>query len=138
MSSPLAAAVIAKLANDATLTSLAPGGVFRDVAPQDTTGPYMIVTQMAHEDVYQQVKALGFESALYLVKAVQSSTSASGAMAAAARAHVLLQSANLTITGFNCMDVRREERVEYVEIDNEGDRRFQHRGGMYRVEASPA
>ena len=46
------AAVIAKLATDATLAGLAPGGVFRDMAPQSVTTPFVIVSQMAHEDDY--------------------------------------------------------------------------------------
>lgn len=126
------AAVIARLAGDATLTAAAPGGVYRDVAPQGASTPFVIVSQMAHEDDYA-LGAQAYERVLYLVKAVDLATSGTGAQAAADRVHALLQEATLTITGYRSMLVQREERVAYVEVVDGSDRRYQHRGGMYAV-----
>lgn len=134
--SAIDAAVIAKLASDATLTTLAPGGVFRDTAPQGVSTPFVIVTQMAHEDDYS-IGSQAFEQVTYLVKAVGLGTSASGTQAAADRIQTLLQGATLTITGYRSMLVQREERVAYVEVDDASDRRWQHRGGLYLVFAEP-
>jgi hypothetical protein len=130
-------ALIAKLAGDATLTGLAPGGVYREVAPQGVEEPFVIVQQMTHEDQYLLRRQSAFESVLYLVKAVQQSMSGSGAQAAADRIHTLLQNGSLTITGYTLTLLQREERIATVEIDEDRDLRYQHRGGLYRLIAEP-
>ena len=128
------AAIIAKLANDATLTTAAPGGVYRDIAPQGVASPFVIVTQMAHGDEYA-IGSQAYEELTYLVKAVGSGTSGNAAQTAADRIHALLQGATLTITGYRSLIVQRAERVGYVEVEDASDRRWQHRGGMYLVMA---
>lgn len=133
--SALEAAIIARLTADATLTALAPGGVFMDVSKQGVTYPCVIVTQTSHEDNYQLGNSAAYESALFLVKVVDASTAATAAEAAYRRVHTLLQLVTLTITGYTCLDCVREERTAYVELDADSDRRFQHRGGFYRVVA---
>ena len=130
-------ALIAKLAGDATLTGLAPGGVFREVAPQGVDEPFIIVQQMTHEDQYLLRRQAAFESVLYLVKVVQQSMSASGVQAAADRIQALLQNGSLTITGYTLTLLQREERIATVEIDEDRDLRYQHRGGLYRLIAEP-
>lgn len=131
-------ALIGALANDATLSALAPGGVFRGVAPQSVTAPYVIVDMVTAEDMPQLQFGTAFESLLYLVKAVAPGTSAGAAQSAADRVHVLLQNAVLSISGYRCMLCQREERIAYVEINNSSDLRYQHRGGLYRVMVDPA
>jgi len=128
------AAVIAKLATDATLTGLAPGGVFRDMAPQSVTTPFVIVSQMAHEDDYA-IGSQAFEQVRYMVKGVHLSTSGLTAQGVADRIQTILQGATLTITGYRSMLVQREERLAYTEVDDASDRRWQHRGGIYLVVA---
>jgi DNA-binding LytR/AlgR family response regulator len=130
-------ALIAKLTSDATLTAAAPGGVFRDMAPQSTTTPFVVVTQMSHVDAYA-IGSQAYEELLYLVKVVDQANSSSAAQTAADRVQTLLQGATLTITGYRSMLVQREERIVYVEVDDESDRRWQHRGGLYRVYAEAA
>ena len=126
------AALIARLASDATLTASAPGGVFRDTAPQGVSTPFVIVTQLTHEDVYA-IGSQAYESLVYLVKAVDLSTSGLAAQSAADRIQVLLQGATPTVTGYRVMLIQRDERVAYTEVDDAGDRRWQHRGGRYLV-----
>lgn len=130
------AAVIATLANDATLTSLAPGGVYREVAPQGISNPYVIISPMSHQDEYS-IGSQAFEELRYLVKGVDLSTSGSTVQTVANRIHVLLQNAVLTITDYKCLLVQREERIAYVEVDDDSDRRYQHRGGLYFVLVEP-
>lgn len=131
-------AVLARLEGDATLASLCPGGIYLDSAPHGVAEPFGIVTLTSHEDEYQ-ISGAGvepaYESALYLVKFVKEGETAAGAQACASRAHTLLQRKHelLTPTGYRCLELAREERVAYVEVVEQSDRRFQHRGGFYRV-----
>ena len=134
-SSAIDAALISRLSSDATLQGLAPGGVWRDIAPQGVQEPFIVVTQTSHEDAYQTIGATAYERVLYLVKAVQAAASGAGAQAAADRVHTLLQNHTLTITGYICLSCKRDERIAYVEVDEESDQRFQHRGGYYEVMA---
>lgn len=130
-------AIVARLAGDATLAGLAPGGVFRDVAPQGVVEPFVVVTQAAHEDEYQ-FRGLAWESYLYAIKAVHGATSGASAQSAADRIHALMQDASPTIAGFRTMLIQRDSRIAYVEVDDRSDRRYQHRGGLYRVVAEPS
>jgi len=136
-SSEIDAAVIAKLANDSTLSSLLPDGVYFGVAPSGRTA-FVVVSLIIHEDEYVY-EGRAYERALYLVKGVANDTSGVNMKAAAARIDVLLQDVPLTITGYTHMLTRREERIRYPETDSaEPDTIWQHRGGQYSVFASPS
>jgi len=131
------AAIVAKLAGDATLTALMPDGVFMDIAPSGTTR-FVIVSLATHEDDYMLGEA-AYEKSVYLVKAVERNISGTTVKAAAARIHALLQDVRLTIAGYVHMLTQREERIRYTEVDpDEPDTRWQHRGGRYAVFVSPA
>lgn len=135
---PIEEAVIAKLRADATLRTLAPGGVFQDIAPPAVGEPFVIVTLQAHQDIYEQDVASAepaMETGFVLVKAVGQATTRAAVKAAGARVHAVLQGATLTISGGHSMDVSRENRVAYVEAD--GPVRWQHSGGIYAVWADP-
>lgn len=125
-------AIIARLSSDAALAALAPGGVFRETAPQGATTPFVIVEGMTHRDEYA-IGSSAYEELIYLVKGIAQSTSGTSAQSIADRVQALLHGVTLTITGYRAMLVQREERVAYVEIDDESDRRWQHRGALYRV-----
>lgn len=127
-------ALVGKLTADATLAGLAPGGVYFEVAPQGVAEPFVVVQQMTHEDSYQLARSAAFESFLYLVKAVQASTSGATVQACADRIQALLQNGSLSATGYVLTLMQREERIRYVEIDEQRDQRYQHRGGLYRVQ----
>ena len=130
-------ALIAKLTGDATLMGLAPGGVYREVAPQGVAEPFIIVQQYTHEDQYLLRRQSAFESFAYLVKAVQQSLTASAVQACADRIQTLLQNGTLSPTGYTLTLMQREERIATVEIDEDRDLRYQHRGGLYRVIVEP-
>ena len=133
-------AVVNALKLDATLQTLAPGGVFRDVAPeavvtsalQAPSQVFGIVTLEAAPQVYG-FTGRAFEECTYLVKFVSPSTSPTGAQAAVDRAEVVL--ASLAVSGFAVTCSRRETRISYVEAD--GPVMWQHRGVSWFVAASP-
>lgn len=137
-------ALFARL-TDATLQALMPAGAFWDVS-QGSVTQFVIVSQLAHEDQYM-FGGVAFERFLYLVKAVEKITSATGNVKAAARRlHELLQcvtaaervTARLTIPGYDHEHTKRVERVKHTEVDEvDADIRWQHRGGHYEVLVSP-
>ena len=135
--SEIDAAVIAKLAGDATLLALMTDGVFMDIAPAGKT-KFVIVSQSTHADDYV-FEGGAFEDVTYLVKAVENSASGLTVKTAAARIHTLLQDVQLTITGYKHCLTRRSERIRYTEVDEvDGNIRWQHRGGRYAVVVSPS
>jgi len=138
MSTAIDQAVMAKLRGDTSLASLAPGGIYPDVAPKGAAdaGVFVVVGMQAHEDVAQLQGQTAYETPRYLVKAVGQGIDGAAAIAAYDRIHVLLQHQALTVTGFHWMDTVRESRVRYVEQD--GPISWQHVGGVYRVEADPS
>jgi hypothetical protein len=133
-------ALVNALKGDATLTVLAPGGVFRDVAPEavvtsslaDASQVFGLVTLQSSKRTYA-FGSPAFEDCLYLVKFVSPSTSPIGAQAAVDRAEVVLST--LAVSGFAVSCSRRDERIAYVESD--GPVFWQHRGVSWLVEASP-
>lgn len=134
-SSAIDAALLATLVNDATLAALMPDGVWIDEAKQGATR-FVIVSLITETDE-GDFDGRAYEDALYLVKAVEKSSSGSNAKTAAARIDVLLEDQALTATGYNWMATFREERVRYAEVDAvDASIRWQHRGGRYRVQMS--
>lgn len=130
-------ALISKLTSDVTLMTLAPGGVFREIAPQGATEPYIIVQMMRHSDEYLINRGEAFEEFTYMVKAVQRTTSGATVQSVSDRIHTVLQDSTMTITGYNLITMQREERIAYVELDENRDQRYQHRGGIYQVLVEP-
>ncbi len=141
--SALDIAVVNALKGDATLAGLAPGGIFRDVAPEavvsaaldDPNEVFGVVTLQSALDRHAlQPTSRALEECRYLVKFVSPSTSPVGAQAAADRAEVVL--ASLAATGYKVSCSRREERISFVEAD--GPVYWQHRGMSWLVVASPS
>jgi hypothetical protein len=138
--SALDTAVINALRGDATLTALAPGGVFRDEAPEaavnaaleDPDEVFGVVTLQSAPQHYTFTDR-AFEECRYLIKFVSPSTSPVGAQAALDRAEVVL--ATVTAAGFGISCSKREERISYIEVD--GPVRWQHRGVSWLIYASP-
>jgi hypothetical protein len=136
-SSQVDAAVIGRLLGDATLSSLMSDGVYWDVAAHGKTR-FVIVSQVDHSDE-PMLQGTAYERFLYLVKAVELSTSGANISAASARIQTLLHDATFAVTGYGLMVSRRVERVRYTEVDEvDRDIRWQHRGGQYEVMVSPS
>ena len=128
------AALVAKLAGDATLAGYMQSGafVFMDIAPPGSQ-KFVIVRLVTEEDV-QQFGGRSHEDALYEVEARMLSTAAGNIKAAAARIDVLLDHSTLTVAGYSLMALHREERIRTPEVDAVDAALVWHRrGGQYRL-----
>jgi len=124
------------------LMKLMPDGIFFDVAASSAT-QYVLIKVQASENE-RVFGGVGIERPLYLVKAVARNTSGASTHDAAARIDLLLngdrgQGGSFPgPTGFARCASSRVEYIRYAEIDTEDpDARWQHRGGLYDVHASP-
>jgi hypothetical protein len=135
-SSLIDSALIQKLANDAQLKSLLPDGVFFGEAPPNLRN-FAIVSIVEELDV-AEFQRRAIEDTLYEIKAVCFGTGATNDKAAAARIDALLEDQVLAVTGFDCVGMTREKRIRYPEPDDlDPSIRWQHRGGLYRVQMAP-
>lgn len=134
-SSAIDGALVSTLLNDATLMALMTDGVFFDEAKPNAQKFVLVSVVDAHDE--GKFGGRAYEDILYLVKAVELSTSGTNATSAAARIDVLLEDQMLSAAGYTWMTVHREARIRATEVD-EIDRsiRWQHRGGHYRVQMS--
>lgn len=129
-------AVVAKLEASAALMAAFPDGVWFGVAPPGLTKFVIVSLVIAEDDDVMGEADAGMQTQLFLVKAVERSTSAVNVAAGAVLIHTALQKQALTITGYSHMATRRVEHVEYPEVDEDTDERWQHCGGRYEVMAS--
>lgn len=124
------AAIYARLSGDATLTTLAPGGVWRNLAPTGTTGVIVVFTPVSANDAYTLGQRATTEHT-YLVKAVAPGESNNPASDAAARIDALLTDATITLAAGRVLSIRRSEIVTMTE--NDGGEMYQHAGGYYII-----
>lgn len=130
-------AVMSRLLNDATLTSLAPGRVHRDVAPEGTIeiGRFVVVNLQLEDDVPEQ-GGTAHVIARYQVKVVDRATTKTAAQAALDRIVALLHDAQYAIAGHTLMVSHKVARFALVELD--ADKVWQHRGIDLEVWADPS
>jgi hypothetical protein len=126
-------ALIGRLLADATLTTLAPGRVHLDFAPEGTPEPFVVVNLQIEQATLHQSET-AFVVGRYQVKAVHRSPSATAAKAVADRIDALLNHATFAIVGMALMACHRVERFGYVERD--ANYFWQHRGADYELWAS--
>lgn len=127
-------AVMTTLLNDATLTTLAPGRVHRDFAPEGTSAPFVIVNLQTEFPV-DEFGGHAYLVAQVQVKAVDQATTTTAAQTALDRCDALLNGTTLTIAGHTALTSKRIRRFGFVERD--GELRWQHRGADYEVWADP-
>ena len=133
-SSDIEAALVTKLAADATLAALLQSGaaVFMDEAPPG--GTKFVIVSLVDEVDEPMFGARAVEDALFMVKAVMLSTAGGNMKSAAARIDALLEQGTLTAAGYSLMTMRRESRIRVTEVDEiDASIRWYHRGGNYRV-----
>lgn len=130
------AALVGRLLSDAPLMALMPDGVFWDVATSGKTR-VVIVKLMSHT-VERVFNGRAYESPVYLVKAVERTTSSANVQAAARRIDAVLDGVRLIVAGYAFVDMAFDEYVRYAEVDaDNADARWQHEGAMYSAFASP-
>lgn len=134
-SSAIDTALYAALANDSTLMALMTDGVYWDVAESGKTKFVVVSLVVSPTDYAFQHSVM--EQPIYLVKAVERSATAANVRTAAARIRTLLDGVALSITGYDHLLTRLDERVRYTEVDDlDKNIRWQHWGGRYEVVAS--
>jgi len=111
MSSSLAAALQTFLQADATLIATCTGGVWMDPAPQAVTQPFVLLELVEGRD-----EGYGggprITGATFGITAVAPAASVAAARTGAARLDVLLDFANVSLTGFNMLGVRRVAPID--------------------------
>lgn len=127
-------ALYGALAGDSSLSTLAPGGVWRNVAPVGTKGVWVVYSWASEVDTYTFTER-AYCAFSYQVKAVAPGGSAGPAWAAAERIEDLLTDQPIAFDG-SLMELRREQVVSLTE--NDGGELFQHCGGFYRVTVQEA
>lgn len=116
-----------------SLNALGITGVYRMVAPQTATYPYVVFNEQAGVTSWM-FNASDYRSTVYQVKAVSVGHSGSVVAAANDRLDTLLNDKTLSLSGWTCERIRRESDVEYAE-ESEGVL-YQHCGGLYRIDIS--
>lgn len=118
------------LSGDATLSGLAPGGVWRGVAPGDASGVVVVFQNMGASDYYA-LASRAFTTLTYQVKAIAPGESSAPAWAAAERIEALLTDKPLAIPSGSLMACRRSTIISLNETD--GGEQYQHVGGLYSI-----
>lgn len=122
--------IYSTLSGDATLASLAPGGVWRGVAKAGTTGTFVVFNLQGEADIYTMgVRAM--LDGVYQIKAVTPGTSASATWDAAERIDALFTDATLTCANGTVLLSRRQQIISYSETD--GGEMYQHVGGLFQI-----
>ena len=128
-------ALYGTLAGDAQLSTAAPGGVWRNVAPVGTRGVWVIYSWASETDAYTFAER-AYADFTYQVKAIAPGGSAGPAWAAAERIEELLTDQPVDVPDGHLMVLRREQVVSYTDTD--GGELYQHCGGFYRVTVQEA
>lgn len=123
-------ALYAKLSGDATLSSLAPGGVWRSIAPSGISGVVVVFQQASATDTYALSQRATTTSS-YIVKAIAPGESALPAWNAADRIEALLTDQTLSLDSGNTLSIRRDTILSQTETD--GGEMYQHAGGIYII-----
>jgi hypothetical protein len=93
----LDAAIYGLLSDDATLAGLAPGGIWRQVAPGDTPTPLVVFRTTDTQDSYA-FSGLAYRRVTIEVVAVDRASSAEAAQAALSRADALLSDSDADLS----------------------------------------
>jgi len=123
------------LSNDATLNSYVSGRVYRRLAPQGATMPYVVFQFQGGHDVQAVGPYRVMSQLVCVVKAVGLATTYTTLKTIADRVDSLLQAASGTTTDGRVLSCVREIPIDYEETD--AGVRYQHLGGQYRLYVQP-
>ena len=136
----VAVGLYTKLTGNSALTALlasGTAGVYEGHAPQDASLPYVVFnTQSPSVPRYVGNSGTAWEDGVYQVQGVTEGWSRSSAGTIASKIDLALNAQTLTVTGFTNVHLHRIQDVDYPEV-LEG-KRFNHRGGLYRIRVAPA
>lgn len=123
--------IFTTLANDATLTSEATGGVHRAYAPPDTVPPYIIVGFQTGLDVLTANAVRLMNNSLYQIKVVGPADDTPTLMSIAAEIDALFKRASGSATGGLILTCYRESPLQVDEIVS--GEQWTNIGGLYRM-----
>ena len=132
-------AFVQKLQATAAVTTLATGGVWPGLPPEDAADyPFITVTAQdapKPERVFRGggsvADEIAFESATYLVKAIDKSTSPKAVGDINTQIRTALDGQTITVTGYTLINLIWQGDLGYVE---EADGQiYQHEGGLYQI-----
>jgi hypothetical protein len=131
--------IYGKLSGDTTLNNLlgAPASgyskaIYHNEAPTNAAFPFVTFSKSSGVPTYAMTTTSAFENDVWLVKAIDRSTSADVAESIAARLTALLNDASLSISGATLVYLRRESDVEYPEVGDDSVM-YKHVGALYRL-----
>lgn len=125
--------LISTLANDATLTSLAPGGVHRAMAPPQTSTPFVIVSFQSGADTLTGNAVRMISRTTFQAKAVGPANQTATIVQAAARIDDLLKIVrNASTSGGTILDCYRSSPLQIDELVD--GILWSNFGGMYDLE----
>lgn len=138
MSTAARRALYGKLAGDTTLNNLLatpPAGysknIYHQEAPANAQYPLVIFNRQSGVPTESFGDPSALENDIWLVKAIDRSTSADVAESIASRISVLLNDAALSISGSTLLYLRRQSDVEYLETAD--GVRYPHAGSLFRL-----
>jgi len=109
--------------------------IYEAMAPQNATFPCVIFNVQVPSVPVRTLNRVAYENMLYLVKGVTDGPSAAGCGTIAKEIETALIAAPLSITGYGHMLCHREQSVNFNEVID--GVRYNHRGGLYRLQATP-
>lgn len=134
--SALRDAIVQHLQADANIALLVTGGVHPGLPPAKTAVfPFVTVTAQKAPQMERVFKQVGFEDAVYLVKAIDRNTSSRTVGEINAAVRTSLDLAALTIANHTSMGVVLISEVQYDELTD--GITYQHEGGLYSLMAEP-
>jgi hypothetical protein len=126
------------MAGDTTLNALLatpPSGYSKSIYHQQAPGgaqfPFVVFQKQAGTPTEAFGDPDAMDTDVWLIKAVDRSTSADGAEAVQARLQALLNDATLSISGATLLYLRRQSDVEYPEVSDGVT--YNHAGALYRL-----
>lgn len=138
MSTPVRRALYGRMAGDTTLNSIlgAPAAgyakaIYHQQAPAGAPYPFVVFQKQSGNPTEAFTDPSAIDTDVWLVKAIDRSTSADQAEAAAARITALLNDAPLSISGMALLYLRRQSDVEYPEVTD--GQTYQHVGSLFRL-----
>jgi hypothetical protein len=109
--------------------------IYHTQAPEDAGFPLIIFSKSSGVPTGAFGAPTALDNEVWMVKAVDRSTTADGAEAIATRTQALLNDAPLSISGATTLYLRRESDIEYVETTDGVT--YQHVGSLYRLITTP-
>lgn len=138
MSTATRRALYGRLAGDTTLNNLLgtpPAGYSKSIyyqqAPASARFPFVILNKQAGNPTEAFGAPAAMDTDMWLIKAVDRSSSSDIAESISERIQALLNDATLSVSGTTLTYLRRQSDVDYMETDQGVE--YRHAGSIYRL-----